>query len=350
MSAPLRLHGVDDARTFAQAIVDTIREPLLVLDQDLRVLVASRSFYRAFKVNPQETQGTLLYELGNGEWDIPALRVLLERVAPDDNIVEGYEVQHAFPSIGYRIMLLNARKVFYESQQTTSILVSFEDITLRHAAERERDQLHQQKKMLLEEMQHRVANSLQIIASILLMKARAVSSQETRAHLHDAHNRVLAVAAVQKHLHSAAGAEAVQLEPYLQQLCASLAGAMIHDGEGAIQVKVEVDGGSASSSDAVSLGLIVTELVINALKHAFPAPKQESTITVSYAAAAQEWILRVADNGVGREHNRPVTVKGGLGTSIVAALADQLSAKVSTISTSAGTAISVTGARSLQSA
>ena len=99
---------------FALAIVDTVREPFLVLDQDLRVLAASRSFYSAFKVSLDDTQGRLLYALGDGQWDIPKLHLLLEKIVPEHGVMEGYEVEHEFPGVGQRTMLLNARKVFYE--------------------------------------------------------------------------------------------------------------------------------------------------------------------------------------------------------------------------------------------
>lgn len=101
-------------RTLEQAIVDTVRQPLLVLDEELRVVTASRSFYAAFKVNRQETEGRLLFELGNCQWDIPDLRKLLEDVIPQHTTIEKYEVEGEFPAIGQRTMLLNARKIFYE--------------------------------------------------------------------------------------------------------------------------------------------------------------------------------------------------------------------------------------------
>src|SRR3979490_3562670 len=89
--------GAEEARAFAQAIVDTVREPFLVLDQDLRVLAASRSFYSAFKVSPGDTQGRLLYALGDGQWDIPGLRVLLEKIVPERGGMDDYEVTHEVP-------------------------------------------------------------------------------------------------------------------------------------------------------------------------------------------------------------------------------------------------------------
>ena len=165
--------------------------------------------------------------LGDGQWDIAALKDQLKAISPDGGILEGFEVELTIPQLGERIMLLNARKVFYEHGEHATILLAFEDVTERRVAERERDVLLQQKELLLEEMQHRVANSLQIIASILLMKARAMPSVELRSHLHDAHKRVLAVAAVQKHLRPTVGNEMIPMRPYLTQLCASLAGSTL---------------------------------------------------------------------------------------------------------------------------
>ena len=128
---------IDDARSLAQAIVDTVREPLLVLDKELRVVAASRSFYLTFRVNREETQGQLLYSLGDGQWDIPALRTLLGKIVPEHAVLDDYQVEHKFPHIGHRTMLLNARKVFYEDNAHTTVLLAIEDITERKAAERE---------------------------------------------------------------------------------------------------------------------------------------------------------------------------------------------------------------------
>jgi PAS domain-containing protein len=103
-----------DASALAHAIVDTVRELFVVLDEDMRVVAASRSFYRTFTVNPGETQGKLLYELGDGEWNTPKLRMLLGKILSEHGTMEDCEVEHDFPDIGRRTMLLNARKVFYE--------------------------------------------------------------------------------------------------------------------------------------------------------------------------------------------------------------------------------------------
>src|ERR1700683_5845417 len=118
-----------DACALAQAIVDTIHEPVIGLDKELRVIAASSSFYSAFKVSPEDTQGRLLYALGDGQWDIPKLRILLDKLVPEQGTMEDYEVEHEFPDLGNRTMRLNARQVFYEEGAGTTILLGFEDIT-----------------------------------------------------------------------------------------------------------------------------------------------------------------------------------------------------------------------------
>ena len=334
---------IEDAFALAQAIVDTVREPILVFDKDLRVIAASRSFYSAFKVSFQETQGRLLYELGNGQWDIPGLRLLLEKIIPERGVMEDYEVEHEFPDLGHRTMRLNARQVFYEGGADTTILLGIEDVTGQRASEREREELLRQKEILLEEMQHRVANSLQIIASIILMKARTVQSEETRLHLHDAHSRVMSIAAVQEHLHASGAVGPVEITPYLSKLCETLATSMIGDVR-PISLKVGGEGGSTTSRQAECLGLIVTELVMNALKHAFPHERSDGRITVLYDAAGMDWKLSVIDNGIGRPDGVFAQTKTGLGTSIVKALAHQLGAQVETVAASTGTTVSITRA------
>jgi two-component sensor histidine kinase len=334
---------VEDAWALAQAIVDTVREPVLVFDKDLRVIAASRSFYSVFKVSPQDTQGRLLYELGDGQWDIPKLRLLLEKIIPEHGVMEDYEVEHEFPGLGHRTMRLNARQVFYEGGANTTILLGIEDVTRRRTLEREMEELLRQKDVLLEEMQHRVSNSLQIIASIILMKARTVQSEETRLHLQDAHSRVMSIATVQEHLHASGASGPVEIKPYISKLCETLASSMIGDIR-PISLTVCSDGGSATSRQAECLGLIVTELVMNALKHAFPDDKSDGRITVGYDAAGADWKLSVSDNGTGRPDGVFAQPKTGLGTSIVKALAQQLGAQVETLAGAEGTTVSITRA------
>ncbi len=126
---------VEDIQSFAQNIVDTVREPLLILDAALRVRSANRAFYQIFCVTPEETEDLLIYELGNGQWDIPALRTLLEDIIPQKSAFDDYELEHDFPVIGRKIMLLNAREL-RAGNHTELLVLALEDVTERRRAER----------------------------------------------------------------------------------------------------------------------------------------------------------------------------------------------------------------------
>jgi chemotaxis protein methyltransferase CheR len=344
---------IEDAHILAQAIVNTIPEPFLVLDDRFHVLAASRSFYEVFRADPEQTRGRLLYALGDGQWDIPALRVLLETIIPEKAAMDGFEVVHDFPGIGLKTMLLNARKVLYENSSNSTILLAFSDVTARRAIEHEKqgllertEELLRQKQVLLQEMEHRVANSLSIIASILMLKARAVTSEETRQHLQDAHQRVMSVAEVQSQLHASQGIDRIEVGTYLAKLCGALAASMITE-QHPIAVKVTADEGTVDSAKAVSLGLIVTELVINAIKYAFPSNKADAQVLVAYETDASDWKLTISDNGIGKRADEAPKAAGGLGTTIVKALAQQLDATLETESSGLGLKISISGAVSI---
>lgn len=330
---------LDAVSALAQAIVDTVRDPQLVLDQNLRVVTANRAFYRTFAMNLQDIQGYPVYGLGNGQWDIPELRLLLAGVASQHAVMEAYEVERDFPGIGRRSMLLNAREVFNHGGARKLILLAIEDVTDRRNAEREIADLLQQKETLLQEMQHRIANSLQIIAGILLLKAQTVQSEETRLHLRDAHVRVMSVAAVQQQLHGARHGEPIEIGPYLSRLCDTLAASMIGDSR-PLAVKVEADAGAVASNEAISMGLITTELVINAVKHAFPNDNA-GEILVKYKVDEANWRLSVSDNGAGLRQDGSGGPHTGLGNSIVEALAHQLKASVEITTRSPGVTVSV---------
>ncbi|TAN48724.1 MAG: SAM-dependent methyltransferase [Methylococcaceae bacterium] len=119
--------AMQDAKELAESIINTVREPLLVLDGGLKVVSASRAYCKKFRVTPEETVGRLLYELGGGQWNIAALRALLENILPHDQVFEDYEVDHDFPGVGYRKMLLNARRVAVQAGARQLILLAIEE-------------------------------------------------------------------------------------------------------------------------------------------------------------------------------------------------------------------------------
>jgi chemotaxis protein methyltransferase CheR len=178
-----------------------------------------------------------------------------------------------------------------------------------------------------------------IIASILLLKARAVTSGKTRRDLQDAHQRVMSVAEVQRHLSASEGVDQIEVGPYINKLCNSLLSSMV--GDQPVSLTVMADKGLIGSDQAVSLGLIVTELVINSIKYAFPIPKKGDAIDVSYKVAGEDWLLVVSDNGIGKDVGPGTKSGGGLGTAIVQALVKQLGATIITIGNSAGTSVSI---------
>ncbi len=148
--------AVKRALAFTASIVATVREPLLVLNDDLRVLTASRSFYQTFRVTPEETENRLLYELGNRQWDIPALRRLLEKILPQDNLINDFEVEVAFEHIGTRTMRLNARRLIQADDQPPMILLAIEDVTESDAAGKALWESEQRLRFVMDSMPQKI--------------------------------------------------------------------------------------------------------------------------------------------------------------------------------------------------
>ena len=193
------------------------------------------------------------------------------------------------------------------------------------------------KEMLIREMQHRVANSLQIVASILSLKARTVKSQDARLHLMDAYNRVISIAAVRRQLLVSRHSGMIQIDDYLSELSERLATSLTEK----VRLSVVVDGTAiVESNRAVAIGLIMTELIINAIKHAFP-PERRGEIVVAYHTMESGWSLSVSDNGVGLSNPAINASQSGYGTRIVEALAKELDARVLFKSDTKGTCVSL---------
>jgi chemotaxis protein methyltransferase CheR len=342
------MHDLAEAQRLALAIVDTLPEPFLVLDEKLHLLAGSRCFYEVFGEDPALTHGRSLFELSGGQWDIAGLRRLLAAVIPEHSAMEGFEFEQEFAQLGTRSFQLNALPIRDEGGRSRMVLLAIRDITERRVVEQEKqkllehtEELLEQQRTLLREMQHRIANSLQIIASILLLKAGSVSSEETKNELRAAHQRVMSVAAVQSHLHASDGIEQIEMGPYLTKLSAGLSSSMVGPKQ-SIDIVVVASEGALPSSHAVSVGLIVTELIMNAIKYAFPKPRASARIRVTFEMAKSDWKLTVADNGVGRSPSQAPQISTGLGTALIGALAKQLNAQISESSTRKGLRVDVT--------
>jgi two-component sensor histidine kinase len=319
------------------AVVVASNEPLLFLSADRKVIAASTSFCQAFDVDPATVFGKDLNQLGSGEWAIPQLASLLSATASGISMCPPYEIQLKRANRETRHLVLNVRPLTDGRTDQVRLLLAITDVTSIRSEARQKDDLIREKAILVQEVQHRVANSLQIIASVLMQSARRVQSEEARGYLQNAHHRVMSIAAVQKLL-SVSEEDQISLGPYLSQLCASLGASMIADPD-RLSISVSVDGSVVEAGVSISLGLMVTELVINALKHAFP-DQPKGTITVVYRSEGKDWTLSVTDDGIGMPTG-VAAPKAGLGTGIVEALARNLRSEIVLADAAPGTSITI---------
>jgi two-component sensor histidine kinase/PAS domain-containing protein len=254
-------------KELAEKILDTIREPLLILHEDLRVQSANQSFYNTFKVDPAETEGRRVYDLGNRQWDIPELRRLLGEVLPDNDFFEEFEVEHEFKTIGRRIMLLNARRV----DHLQLILLAIEDITERRRAERERE-------LLVGELNHRVKNSFAVIRALATQGDGARSSEEYRQIFL---GRMDALARTHDLLFESQwqGADLRSLADTLRPFAGERSEAIEVDG-----ARVELN-----ARQALSLSLVLHELATNAAKY--------GALSVPEGRVRLSWHIGHADDG-----------------------------------------------------
>lgn len=334
----------DAALNLALAVVASSTAPLLLLDEDFSIIAASSSFCRSFDIDPAVIVGKVVFHLGQGEWDIPQLRTLLATTLIGHAVIPTYEMDLKRPGSPTRCLSLNAQNLNFDGGHNVRLMLTVADITDARAAAkakddllRDKDNLLREKAVLMQELHHRIANSLQIIASVLMQSARRAHSDEARRPLFDAHSRVMSISAMQRQL-SASTVGDVELRWYFTDLCNSIAASMISDPT-QLSLGVNVDESVADADTSVSLGLLVTELVINALKHAFPEHRH-GAILVSYKSKDADWTLSVGDDGVGMPPSN-AEAKPGLGTSIIEALARKLDGQIKITDANPGTLVSI---------
>ena len=327
----------DIALDLALSLVAASVAPVLLLDGDLEVVAASQSFLESFAVDPNSIPGCRLADLGDGEWNVPQLWSLLKATAYGHADINAYDMDLKPTGAAIRHLVLYARRLEQGDAQGVRLLLTILDVTAARANDRQKDKLLRDKAVLVQDVQHRIANSLQIIASVLMQGVRKVGPDESRHHLRDAHQRIMSVAAVQRHLAGSTLGD-VELRTYFTDLCRSIGDSMIRD-HNQLVLKVTADDSVAPSRKSVSLGLIVTELVINALRHAFPNDRN-GQIEVDYRAHGEGWTLSVRDDGIGMPEY-PGKAKPGLGAGIIQALAGQLGATIEITNTRPGTRVSI---------
>jgi len=319
-------------------LVETIREGLLVLDPDLTVRFANRSFCGTFAVVPEDTVGRKLYELGNGQWDIPELRSLIETILPERATIEAFEVDRVFPSIGRRVMVLNARKVYRAGNPTKQVLLAIEDVTEQRRLEHEHAAAHERIAVLLQELGHRIKNSLQIIVAMVSLEERNHRSGEGKAALERVSHRIAAVGRLYSMLGETNSVEEVDAASYLEALCRDLIESVQKENGTSIALKTDIESEPLPVDRAIPLGLIVNELVTNAVKYAFPS-ETRGTVVVTLKRVPGELRLTVADDGQGADPRR---ADSGLGGRLVDTFARQLGGQVARESGSTGTIVCLT--------
>jgi PAS domain S-box-containing protein len=315
-------------------LVETIREGLLVLEPDLTVRFANRSFCNIFAVAQAETVGRKFYELGDGQWDIPELRRLIQAIVSAHASVESFEVDHVFPSIGRRVMLLNARKVYRSGKNIEQILLAIEDVTERVRLERDHALAHRRIEMLLQELTHRVKNSLQTITSIVRIEVGHHKSGEGREALEEISNRISAIGRLYANLEKVGTIGAIDASIYLKEVCANLM-ASVQQGNRGIFLTTDIASELLPAERTIPIGLIVNELVMNAVKYAFPDGRG-GTVIVALKRESGQLRLTVADNGTGADFQR---VDSGLGGRLVEGFARQLGGRIERESGSQGTTV-----------
>jgi two-component system, chemotaxis family, CheB/CheR fusion protein len=287
---------VEAARDYANAIVETVRQPLLVLDADLCVVRANQCFYESFGLIPDRTERQSIFELEQGVWDLPSLRSLLEAVIERDTDVQDFEIAQTLPSQSPRILLLNVRQL-RDDRQEHSILLSIEDITARRQAEAQIQNSLSEKEVLLREIHHRVKNNLQIVSSLLSLQSNRINDPQAGAILEDSQNRVGAMALIHEILYQSPNLADLNFAEYITTLVGNLFASYSVD-SASISLHVDVQSAATFSIDrAVLCGLIVNELVTNAIKHGF-GDDGHGEITISLAAKDRNFLtLSVANNG-----------------------------------------------------
>ena len=314
-----------------KSIVDTIRDPLVVLENDMTLVTASKAFLTIFGITQAEAHGRRVSELGQHQWDVPALRHLLDKVLPENKPIENFEIEDNFPGLGRRVFNLNARKILQPGNHAHRILLVFEDITDRK--QRERD-----AQMLTNEISHRIKNNLQIVVGLIAYEIKwAVAASVPGLKAMQA--RIGAIADLYDLLSHSSRGRAVAVDAYLQEIAKSMSAGLLGALSG-IKISVSAAPLEIDPDRAVPFGLLVNELATNAIKHAFPGGKGHLTLSVEQVG--EEIELTVADDGIGIKDKTAAKLPEKRGSDYVAIFVRQLGGTITKTSTEGnGTVIKI---------
>ena len=308
--------AVQEAREYAESIVETVREPLVVLDTHLRVISVNRSFCQTFNTTPEDAEGKLIYDLGNRQWNISKLRVLLEEVVPESNQFENFEVEHEFPTIGRRTMLLNARQIYSKGIGAQMILLAIEDITERKKAEDEVKKLTEDLKRRAIELEsaykeletfsysvsHDLRTPLVVIAGfsrVLLEKYSSHLDPKGRQFLSLMHSSTQKMLQLIDDLLIFSRSEHQQMKPSDIDM-GELVKAVFEELKSSIPeqtLRLDIKTLPPAHGDQSMIRQVFVNLLSNAIK--FTRPKGAGVIEIGCIAKENQNIYCVKDNGVG---------------------------------------------------
>lgn len=320
-------------RLLVQDIVAASREPLLVLDEQLNVLAASRSFCTIFGISEQAVVGSPFAGIGGSQWDIPLLAEQLDRMVSGGEPPRDYEVALDLAS-GRRLFLLHASTVG-DADRGRALMLAMEDLTERRRIEAEGEQAVARASNMLIELNHRVMNSLAMIGAILTMEGQLQPDDGCRAAFLRMRSRITSIAHLYRTLGRDSLAEAVRSDDYLKNIVDDLTGSL-SDPTCKVEVSLSVAKMLLPAQIAVPLGLIVNELVTNSLKHAFIG-RTSGAIGVEFTPAENDYVLRISDNG--RGFDADTRNASGLGQRLSDAFAQQLRGTVEQASGPGGTTV-----------
>jgi PAS domain S-box-containing protein len=271
-----------------QSIVDTIRDPLVVLETDMTVVTASKAFLTIFGITQAEARGRRVSELGQHQWDVPALRHLMDKVLPENKPFENFEIEDVFPVLGRRVFNLNARKISQRGNDAHRMLLVFEDITDRK--QRERDAL-----TLTNEISHRIKNNLQIIVGLIAFEVRSTPKPCVQGY-RSMQTRIGAIAQLYDLISQSSRGGAVAVDGYLREIAKSVSASLLANAS-RIRIDVSAEPLEIDPERAVPFGLLVNELATNAVRHAFPLGA--GRVALSARRLGEQIELVIADDGIG---------------------------------------------------
>jgi two-component system, chemotaxis family, CheB/CheR fusion protein len=293
--------GLRDALAYSQSIVDTVREPLLVLDAALHVRTASQSFYRTFGVSTEDTIGKFVFDLGDGQWNIPALRRLLEEVLPHQKSFRDFEVSHEFTSIGLRVMLLNGRKLMQEDGEQEGVLLAIEDVTARKRIEdeliRSNEDLQRFAYVAAHDLRSPLNSGLRLL-QLLARNTRSVLSEEDAETLDLAVKNLQRLRELMHDILSYSEAGNAPQRPVAVALRESLNIALenLQHHIDACGATIEVSELPSVTADRTQIVMVFQNLIGNALKY---CREVSPHIQVWALEQGSHWRISVRDNGQG---------------------------------------------------